>query len=208
MSLVQRVIKGQKPAAVDNGFSWAYVEKQEALDKEAIFDRPEDNLPAFVFVAPRNSFVGDIIKSEDIDYFSDLDVQGALKNTYQKLQSVRTVEVLKSIWQGELDGDQAISKSGEQQAFLVVEVLTGLLLGYPRCCVKYYVQVNVFNQPAHLFQEANWMFDTEYLMCPECLSKLQSALSFNKVQKDSWCDYCENGTPNDYCWRNCKYKEE
>jgi len=208
MSLVQRVLKEQKPAAVDDGFSWAYVEKQEALDKEAIFDSPEDNLPACIFVARKNSLVGSIIKPEDIDYFSDLDTHDALKNTYQKLQSVRTVEVLKSIWLDNWFTHQAISKSSEQQTMLVAEVLTGLLLGYLRCCVKYYIQVYVFDQTPNFFHDANWLLGTEYLRCPECLCKLQEAHTPNRVSKDRWCDYCENGVPNDYCWRNCKYEEE
>jgi hypothetical protein len=165
MAELQWVLDGTKPGAYLGWMSWPYVKNHPALDGVPLYDHPDDPEPSGVAIARKGTLVSNVIGPADVDFFADLDPHRALPSAHKKLRDLSAVRVLALNFKAREEGaalDQA-------QRELVDEFFTGLLLGYPRCCVKYYAEVYVFNRPKHYFHDAGFMNDCLYLQCEECV---------------------------------------
>jgi hypothetical protein len=167
-----------------------------------IYWEPGGNQPDGVAVARTACLVRDVITPEDSAFFDDTVPAGRLYARYAQCRDQGAAAVLAKLAVRQACGGPQDVRIAE----MMDEIIIGLLLGYPRCCVKNFAQVVHGGKPQHEFAEVAWLKNSLYGLCLECAREGRIKYNSEWQVPDKRLYICEECQ---HCWdhpgRACVY---
>jgi hypothetical protein len=200
--LLQLVLDGKKPGAFLDWMAWPYAAKVLGIDCVPMYWQPGDKEPDGVAVARAGTRVRDVIAPADIAFFNGIDEQGTLRSIYGQCRNKPAAAVL-----ADMGGHTvAVPAPGIDRYDMLAEIVIGLLLGYPRCCVRDFAEVVHLGRAEHEFAEVGRLKNSLYSLCLECAREGRILYFYDRnepTKEDHICEECQK------CWdhpgRKCVY---
>jgi len=160
--VISLVLQGKKPAAIIDRRIFDFMDANE-LTRLGM----EIDLAASQYALARKGEVTDSLSSnldELLGMFNDHpEIQERVRELWRKVKQKSLAEAL-----GRVHGEILSDSTSAHEA-----LIEGVLMGYPKCDIEYYVRTRFFKEEPYAKKEVRDSVDLHFF-CPECAAKLEA----------------------------------